>query len=560
MKTQQQEWLKAAVIGSIWASFEIVFGSFFHSLRLPFAGTFLSFFSIVLLITFSYKWQGKYLFLKAGLVAALMRSLLPTSVILGPLIGIMLEAIIFQFAINFFKRNYLSYSIAGILVMFSAIIHKIVSVVLIYGLDIVAVLERLYFMMLKVTRIELPVNELLLVVIIGYVFFGMLASYLGMRMGISMEKSKGETFSIDEPWEVKNTLFDVKNFKYKTHYLFIHLLAIFAVLFTLELYAVQYVLPLIIMYLAFLVKRYGKSMRRLAKPLFWVQLLIIVGLAVLLWDDKVAGAIVGIKMILRAIIIVSALAAISVELKNPLVKSLLYKKGYSQLYATMGLATSSVPFILKNLAVEKKSYFNPSKVLKKAVNLAEVLYHEFEKHLIHNNVIYIISGETRSGKTTYLKELLKTIKEQKSNIKIKGIIAHGIDKEGERYGFDIENVETNEKQFLCSQEPIKDSQKIGRFYFSKKGLSFGEKALTAIQDTDLLVIDEIGYLELKGKGWFESIEKAMENPNLNMIWVVRKRILEEVLQQWQHSNTKVISISTTNINKIAKNIIYTSSK
>lgn len=556
MKAQQQEWLKAAVIGSIWASFEIVFGSFFHSLRLPFAGTFLSFFSIVLLITFSYKWQGKYLFLKAGLIAALMRSLLPTSVILGPLIGILLEAVIFQFSINIFKRNYISYSIAGILVMFSAIIHKIVSIVLIYGFDIVSILERLYFMMLKVTHLDLPLNQLLIVVIISYTALGMLAAYLGMRMGIVVQRSKGETITVEAPWEVKNTLFDIANFKYKTYYIFIHVFALIAVLFALEFYTIQYVLPLIIMYLAMIIKRYGKSMRRLGKPMFWIQLIIIVALAVLLWDDKKEGAIVGVKMILRAIIVVSALASISVELKNPLVKSLLYKRGYSQLYAIMGLATSAVPFILKNLAVERKSYFNPSKVLKKAVNLSEVLYKEFEGHLIQKNIIYIISGETRSGKTTYLKKIIAHLREQKPNIKINGIVAHGIDRAGERYGFNIENLTTGEQEFLCSQESITDAERMGRFYFSKKGTNFGNKALTNnIEQTDLLVIDEIGYLELKGKGWFESIELAMKNPNLNMIWVVRKRILEEVLLQWQHSNTKVIYTKTSDVVDIAKALI-----
>jgi hypothetical protein len=32
-------WLKAAVLGGLWASVEIIIGSFFHNLRLPFAGT-----------------------------------------------------------------------------------------------------------------------------------------------------------------------------------------------------------------------------------------------------------------------------------------------------------------------------------------------------------------------------------------------------------------------------------------------------------------------------------------------------------------------------------------
>ena len=36
-------WLKAAVVGSIWASIEIILGSFLHNLKIPLSGTILSF-------------------------------------------------------------------------------------------------------------------------------------------------------------------------------------------------------------------------------------------------------------------------------------------------------------------------------------------------------------------------------------------------------------------------------------------------------------------------------------------------------------------------------------
>jgi len=34
-------WLKAAMLGSLWASIEIILGSFLHNLHIPFSGTFL---------------------------------------------------------------------------------------------------------------------------------------------------------------------------------------------------------------------------------------------------------------------------------------------------------------------------------------------------------------------------------------------------------------------------------------------------------------------------------------------------------------------------------------
>jgi len=541
----QDVWLKAAVIGSIWAGFEIIFGSFFHSLRLPFAGTFLTFTSIVLLIAFSYKWHDKNLFLKAGIIAALIRSLMPTSVILGPLIGILIEAILFQLALNLFGRNFFAFATAGILAMFSAIVHKIISIILIYGFDIVKILENLYYVLLRITHVNLPVEKLLLLVGAGYVLLGLTAATIGQIAGKNLSN---ETISKDvniDNLVIKNDLFDIAHFKYQSKYIWFHLILLVLFLTGLEFLSLQILIIPILIYLFLIYKRYGKSLRRLGKPLFWLQLVIIVLLAVLLWQDKTEGLIIGVKMILRAILVVSVFTAISVELKNPLIKALLYKKGYSQLYTTLGLATSALPFILKHISDDKKSLFKPLKILKKAIGLSDLLLQTFTKQIEQKNKIFIISGETRSGKTTFIKESIISIKNNNPAIKIGGIIAHGIDVNGERFGFHIENIASGKKQFLCSIETDEPENaiKIGRFYFSPQGLEFGiQSILQDINQLDILVIDEIGYLELQGKGWFEAIEKAMSQPNLTMVFVVRKRILEQVLKLWQNKHIIVMDI------------------
>ncbi len=555
--TQQDIWLKAAVIGSIWASFEIVFGSFFHSLRLPFAGTFLTFSSIVLLTAFSYKWQDKNLYIKASIIAALMRSLIPTSIILGPLIGILVEATLFQLSVNLFGRHLFSFALAGILAMFSAIIHKIISIILIYGFDIIKILKNLYHIFLHITHLDLPPGQLFLIAGLVYVLLGITAALTGQWTGQHLTTITITKAFTGESWNLKTDLFDVDGFHYHSKYLFIHVLLLITFLFGLELYPLVDVIFPVSIYLLFLIKRYGKSLRRLSKMLFWIQLIIIVLISVWLWQDKTEGLLVGLKMVLRAILVVSSFTAISVELKNPLIKALLYKKGYSQLYATLSLATAVVPFILKYISEDRKILFRPIKVLQKAIALSDVLLQEFKRQIFQRNNIFIISGETRSGKTTFLKKVIAGIKHKYPSAKIGGIIAHGTDFRGERYGFHVENIITGEKQHLCSRDPANDDDiKTGRFYFYRSGLDFGNQAILENLDTlDLLVIDEIGYLELKGKGWFEAIEKAMSKKKLDMIFVVRKRILENVLKLWQNKHFIVVDITNNRPEFVVNHLI-----
>jgi len=544
-KTTNDSWLKAAVIGSIWASFEIIFGTFLHNLRIPFAGTFLTFFSLVLLIGFSYKWNDRYLFLKAGIICALMRSMMPTSIILGPLIGIMVEAVIFQFSLKLFGRTYIAFVFAGVLSMFSAIIHKIVSILIIYGFDIVKLLENMYFVLLKTTHIDLPIQQLFIIVSIIYVLLGLATAYIGVKVGkeIKIAEKKLTATNIDFNSEKEYELFNTNNFRFNSILIFVYFILLIFSLVALEMFAFGYALILIIPFLLFLTYRYGKSLRRLSKPIFWMQLVIIILISILFWNDKYDGFIVGMKMISRAILVVAVFTAISVELKNPVVKALMYKKGFSGLYSTIGLASSAVPFLLENIVVSRKTFTNPVKVLKKAIELSDSLLCSFTGHFSNTSKITIISGETRSGKTTYLKNLLEKLKKEKPNLKIGGIIAHGIDKDGSRLGFEIENVASGMKKMLSNNINEEGNIRVGRFYFKQEGMEFGRKVLeNSLENSDLLIIDEIGHFELRGKGWFDVIEAAMLKENLDMIWVVRKSLLEDVLKLWSHSNVDVIEI------------------
>ena len=139
-----ETWLKAAVVGSLWASFEIIIGSFLHNLRFPFAGTILSFASVALVIAFLQVWDNKGLIWRAGLIAALLKSMSPSAIILGPMIGIFSEALILEFVIMLFGRNLLGYLLGGALAVLSALMHKLVSLLVTYGFDLVIIVDQLY--------------------------------------------------------------------------------------------------------------------------------------------------------------------------------------------------------------------------------------------------------------------------------------------------------------------------------------------------------------------------------------------------------------------------------
>src|SRR6185503_3875682 len=89
-------WRKAAVLGSLWASFEIVLGSFLHNAQFPLSGHLLTAIAIALLVAGRRLWPEQGLFWRAGLICAAMKSASPSAFLLSPMIAISIEGVLLE--------------------------------------------------------------------------------------------------------------------------------------------------------------------------------------------------------------------------------------------------------------------------------------------------------------------------------------------------------------------------------------------------------------------------------------------------------------------------------
>lgn len=153
--------------------------------------------------------------------------------------------------------------------------------------------------------------------------------------------------------------------------------------------------------------------------------------------------------------------------------------------------------------------------------------------------IFIITGKQGSGKTTFLYNLVLFLKEK--NIYVGGIAAKGIWEKSNRVGFDIINLMNGQSKNLCSKYYQNNWLKTGSFFFNPEGILFGEKILTFENSKfpEIIVIDEIGPFELRGQVWAKKINELLVLPDLLMIWVVRKSLLEKVKQNWDFQPVSV---------------------
>ena len=133
-------WQRAAILGSLWASVEIIVGSFLHNLNLPFAGSVLAAFGVIVMTAGHRATPERGLIWRAALVCALMKSVSPSAVILGPMVGIVMEGLLLQSSVSLLGGNLAGYAIGGALAVSWSLVQKILSALIAFGPDVV----RLY--------------------------------------------------------------------------------------------------------------------------------------------------------------------------------------------------------------------------------------------------------------------------------------------------------------------------------------------------------------------------------------------------------------------------------
>ena len=541
-------WLKAATAGSLWASVEIVVGSFLHNLRIPFAGTILAVMGLSLIIAFQFKWKDKGLIWRAGLICAIMKSLSPSAIIIGPMVGILTETLLLELFIRVFGRNTIGFLLGSIAAVLSALFHKVFTIIFLYGFNIVPILENIYHFAEKQLKVSGPEPKVLLIyLILLYIVFGITAAVIGILAGRKVENLTNESIQANE--KLKPTDFTIlSGEKFSLILLALHFVVLVSGLYLVNKAPLYISAIALLPYIIFVVYKYKRALRRFAKPVFWIQLVIILFIAIVFWSEfstdsilQSDGLIIGAKMIFRAIIVVMVFSAISVELRNPIVKTVLYRRGFSRLYTSLSLAFSILPGVIAQISKPGNILLRPVNSLSETINYSESILSDFKKKMQMRQPIYIICGDQREGKTTFLKETIRNLKEV--DVKVQGIMAEGIDLHGERTGFNLINVSTEKSKVLCKTSGDSEWIKTGKFYFNPEGLEFGRTILKKLSADSVVVIDEIGPLEMRGEGWTESIESILKSFDNTMIWVVRRSLTESVIKKFDVRNVSILDIA-----------------
>ncbi len=555
-----EKWIKAAIIGTGWAALEIVFGSFLHNLRIPFSGNILTGFGLIILISASYRWKENGLFWRAGIITALMKSLSPSAVIFGPMVAIFTEALLFDFSLRIFGRTLTGYIFGSVLAMTWVLFQRIFNLIIFYGSNLVDIYTNLMRMAENQLHVEsdlvwLPIFLLLAVQIL----MGILAAVIGIKAGRKLVLNESISPIQHNPTPLATKQRKEDSFSYSLTWLWLN---VFVIILTLILHSKTswFVwLPLTVFMVTIWSIRYKSALRHLKKPKFWIFFFLITLLAAVTFsslndsETVIDGLLIGLQMNFRAVIVIIGFSVIGKELYNPKVVGFFQKSAYSQLHLALELSFSSVPQVIESLPGFREFVKNPLDGVNHLVRDAEQRIELLQKQSNSKPSIFIITGEIGQGKSNLCLEMYSKLK--MSNVSVGGVISKRLMKKAQFVGYELLALSNQQRFPLMKFKEESTQDGIGRFTINNETIAIGNKQI--LEDAvhcQFLIIDEVGNLELKDRGWATSLKSLFSDYQGDILLSVRQNTVNEVIKKWNLTNYEVFDLKDFSFSEIANRI------
>ena len=132
----------------------------------------------------------------------------------------------------------------------------------------------------------------------------------------------------------------------------------------------------------------------------------------------------------------------------------------------------------------------------------------------------IITGDVGVGKSTVCRKIVEMAKAD-------GMTCGGVLTSKQDENLLVENIVTGETHLLASANRDEGQIAIGRYFFNRNGIEFGQLATRQSRPVHLLTVDEMGPLELKGEGFSDVFNMVHERRTKNNLLVIRKNLLHK---------------------------------
>jgi nucleoside-triphosphatase THEP1 len=160
-------------------------------------------------------------------------------------------------------------------------------------------------------------------------------------------------------------------------------------------------------------------------------------------------------------------------------------------------------------------------------------------------MILVLAGAVHSGKTTFLKNLLPSL--EALRLPVCGYLSPSVMVEGRILGYDLLDVRKGQAIPFLRMEGEAGWQKVGSYFFLPGGLEAATAAIRGHKPGETLIVDEVGPMELSGRGIWPALKEALLKPSSNCLLVVRKPLVRDLRGMLGNQQVEVFDIAAGNV-------------
>lgn len=187
-----------AVFGALWGLMEVTVGVTLKGLRIPMGGAMLTGLAAVIFLTGRYFVRRRGSILMMGTVAAILKIFSIGTVIAGPFMAILIEAVIGEALVSLLGVNRFGYLLTGVTLLVYSMIHPFISQGIIFGANIYKIYLETFTRLAEILHVEAA--HLLWIVLIYagiHALLGAAAGWVGFvlprRVELELQQIKQES-------------------------------------------------------------------------------------------------------------------------------------------------------------------------------------------------------------------------------------------------------------------------------------------------------------------------------------------------------------------------------
>ncbi|MBW2731955.1 MAG: DUF2478 domain-containing protein [Deltaproteobacteria bacterium] len=529
-------WAHITAFGALWGVMEITLGSFLHALRLPFAGVILASLSAALLVAQRQVISLPGVSLMTGLIAALCKSISPGGIILGPIVGITIEALLVETALLLGPRRVTPALLAGALAALWALLQTLLTKLIYYGMELL----ELYLALLERAGTWLGLTpeqgwSALLFLMGSVALMGMGMALLGRAVGRAALHEPVKCGTQASLRNLEPQRLSTENLDQSRARKWMALLALgtIALQVTARLHLAALALALWLGALAFADRR---ALQRLWLPRFWsVTLLFALGSGWLLGKPDIhwgalsfssVGLHAGALMVLRGAFVFGLMAWASRALARRDIESVAARLGLPHLGAAMPTALALLPELEQRYqhtrqVAREQGFVRLALLREMAIALVRETAHLALTMTRSEPQRVFIVGARGAGKSTRLAQLATALRDK--GLRVGGVLqpAGERDEHGKAQGYDLLDLKTQQTR------PFARCSAAG-YAFEAEGWAWArERIEEARREADVLIVDELGRLEADGAGHLKGLRSPLPKQRAQL-WLLGVRWDREV--------------------------------